>query len=317
MMNITVIIPNYNGKQYLKTCFESVRMQNHLHQVIVVDNGSTDGSVDFIRENYPEFTLLENEKNLGFAAAVNQGVKASRTDYFFLLNNDVELEHNCTSNLLECIKTDKKIFAVSSRMVQYQDRGKMDDAGDEYTILGWTRRVGYDKPTEKYNEPREVFSACGGASIYRKKVLRDIGYFDENFFTYLEDVDLSYRARIYGYKCVYCPGAVVYHVGSATSGGRYNQFKIPLSARNNVYLPYKNMPWPQLMVNMIFLLMGFFIKYLFFLRQGYGKLYLQGLNEGLYSLNVIRRVKFKRKHWKNYFKIEWLLIKNTLLFIFF
>jgi GT2 family glycosyltransferase len=202
-------------------------------------------------------------------------------------------------------------------MVQYHHRDLMDDAGDEYTLLGWTRRVGYGKPLRKYDKGREVFSACAGAALYRKSILIEIGLFDEKFFAYLEDVDLSYRARIHGYQCVYCPGAVVYHVGSATSGGRYNQFKIPLSARNNVYLPYKNMPWPQLLLNLIFLVMGFFMKYLFFLRQGYGKLYLQGIKDGLDSLNEIDGVEFKRKHWKNYFKIEWLLIKNTLLFIFF
>lgn len=315
-MDITIIIPNYNGKPYLKTCLESVRMQSHIQEVILVDNGSTDGSAEFIQKNYPDIKLIQNETNLGFAAAVNQGIRASQTGYIFLLNSDVELEHNCTTPLRECIKRDDKIFAVSARMVQYQDRGKMDDAGDEYTIIGWTKRGGYGKPLENYDQPREVFSACGGAALYKRRILEDIGLFDEQFFAYLEDVDLSYRARIHGYTCWYCPGAVVYHVGSATSGGRYNQFKVPISARNNVYLPYKNMPWPQLLVNLIFLLAGFFIKYLFFLRQGYGKLYLQGLEEGWHSLNEIDKVEFERKNWKNYFKIEWLLIKNTLLYFF-
>jgi GT2 family glycosyltransferase len=192
----------------------------------------------------------------------------------------------------------------------------MDDAGDEYTILGWTKRVSYGKPLERYDQPREVFSACAGAALYRKETLNEIGLFDERFFAYLEDVDLSYRARINGYQCWYCPGAVVYHVGSATSGGQYNQFKVPLSARNNVYLAYKNMPWPQLLLNLIFLVTGFLVKYLFFLRQGYGELYLQGVKDGLDSLNELERVKFKGENWKNYFKIEWLLIKNTLLYIF-
>ena len=315
-MDITVIIPNYNGKGYLKTCLESVRMQNHLKEVIIVDNASTDGSGDYIRENYPEFTLLENESNQGFAAAVNQGIQASRTDYLFLLNTDMELEHNCTTSLRECLEQDEKICAVSARMVQYHPRDRMDDAGDEYTLLGWTKRVGYGKPVDRYEKPREVFSACGGAALYRKKVLDEIGLFDERFFAYLEDVDLSYRARIHGYRCWYCPGAVVYHVGSATTGGQYNQFKVPLSARNNVYLAYKNMPWPQLLLNLIFLLLGFLVKYLFFLRKGYGELYLKGVKEGLDSLNEVERVKFQRKNWRNYFKIEWLLVKNTLLYIF-
>lgn len=315
-MDITVIIPNYNGKQYLKTCLESVRMQNHIKEVILVDNASIDGSVEWIKNNYPGFTLLENKQNRGFAAAVNQGIRASQTPFILLLNTDVELEHNCTTHLRECVMQDGRIFAASSRMVQYHHRERMDDAGDEYTILGWTKRVGYGKPLEKYDEAREVFSACGGAALYQKKVIDMIGPLDERFFAYLEDVDLSYRARIHGYKVVYCPEAVVYHVGSASSGGRYNQFKVPLSARNNVYLAYKNMPWPQLLVNLVFLVLGFSLKYLFFLHQGYGELYLQGVKDGLNSLNEIERVKFQGENWKNYLKIQWMLTRNTLLYLF-
>ncbi len=315
-MDITVIIPNYNGKPYLKTCLESVRMQTHLKEVILVDNGSTDGSGDYIKKSYPDYTLIQNETNQGFAAAVNQGIRASQTRYIFLLNTDVELEQDCTSHLRECIGEDENIFAVSARMVQYQDRSRMDDAGDEYTILGWTKRVGYGKPLENYDQPREVFSACGGAALYRRSILEDIGLLDEQFFAYLEDVDLSYRARIHGYQCRYCPGAVVYHVGSATSGGQYNQFKTPLSARNNVYLPYKNMPWPQLLLNLPFLVVGFLLKYLFFSQKGYGGLYRKGIKDGLNSLNKVERVKFRKENWKNYFKIEWLLIKNMILYIF-
>ncbi len=105
-------------------------------------------------------------------------------------------------------------------MVQYQNRDKIDDAGDEYTILGWTKRVGYNKSSNNYNHQREIFSACAGAAIYRKSVFDKIGLFDENFFAYMEDVDISYRARIHGYKCIYCPEAVVYHRGSGTSGSQ-------------------------------------------------------------------------------------------------
>ena len=132
----------------------------------------------------------------------------------------------------------------------------MDDAGDEYTILGWTRKVGDGKSPDLYTAEREIFSACAGAALYRKNILDEIGYFDENFFAYMEDVDISYRARIKGYKCVYCPEAVVYHFGSGTSGSRYNEFKIRLAARNNVYVPYKNMPLPQLVLYGFLLLAG-------------------------------------------------------------
>nr|WP_319374366.1 glycosyltransferase family 2 protein [uncultured Methanobacterium sp.] len=316
-MNLTVIIPNYNGKPFLKECFESLNNQNYPFEVIVIDNASLDGSVDYIKENYPEFILIENHENLGFAGAVNQGIKASSSEYIFLLNNDVQLEGETISNLLKCIKKDENIFAVSSKMIQYHDPTKMDDAGDEYALMGWTRRVGYGKSPDKYIMEREIFSACAGAAIYRRRILEEIGYFDENFFAYMEDVDISYRAKINGYKCLYCPKAVVYHIGSGTSGSKYNEFKIKLAARNNVYVPYKNMPWPQLMFNSVFLIIGFFIKYLFFLRQGHSNVYLEGLKESFGSLGNIEKVKYTNKNFKNYLKIEWMLIKNTVKFIFF
>lgn len=317
MVNLTVIIPNYNGKHFLKECFESLKNPNYSFEVIIVDNASEDGSVEYIKKNYPEFILIQNKMNLGFASAINQGIKVSKTDYVFLLNNDVELEPDCISNIMDCMEKDENIFAATSKMIQYQDRDKIDDAGDEYTLLGWTKRVGYNKSPEDYIQKRDTFSACAGAAIYRKSVFDKIGLFDENFFAYMEDVDISYRARIYGYKCIYCPEAVVYHRGSGTSGSRYNEFKIKLAARNNIYVPYKNMPWPQLILNSPFLLLGYFIKYLFFVRKGHGKTYLEGLKEGLLSLDQIKKVKYLNKNLVNYLRIEGLLIKNTIKFLFF
>jgi len=312
--DLTVIIPNYNGKHFLKDCFDSLNLQNHIFKVIVVDNGSDDGSANFIKENYPEFSVLENKENLGFAKAVNQGINASETEYIFLLNNDVKLKENCISNLIDCIKEDEDIFAVASKMIQY-GRDKIDDAGDEYTLLGWTKKVGENKPSNQYNNRKEVFSACAGAALYRQKILDKIGYFDENFFAYMEDVDISYRARIHGFKCIYCPQAVVYHHASGTSGSRYNQFKTRLAARNNVYVPYKNMPWPQFALNFIFLLTGYFIKYLFFLRKNQGKYYLEGLREGFNTLNKVEKVAYSNKNLSSYFKIQWYLIKNIFSYM--
>ena len=315
---ISVVIPNYNGKTFLKELIPSILNQEGiLLNIIIVDNASQDGSVAYIEENYPEFEIIQNNENLGFSAAVNAGIKSSKSEYVFLLNNDVELDPNCVFNLFECIKKDKEIFAISSKMIQYHDREKIDDAGDEYTLLGWTKRVGYNKSSDKYLKTREIFSACAGAALYQKKMLKEIGYFDENFFAYLEDVDISYRARIEGYNIQYCPQAIVYHIGSGSSGSRYNEFKIKLAARNNIYLLYKNMPWPQLLLNSPFLVLGYMIKYLFFLKKGQGNIYLLGLKEGLSSLDKVRKIKYDNKNFRNYLKIEWILIKNTLKFPFF
>ena len=155
---VTVVIPNHNGKHYINTCLKSLKECNSL-KVIIIDNGSNDGSKTYIKDKYPEFTLIENKRNLGFAAAVNQGIRASGNDYVFLLNNDTEIEKNCISNLVKCIESDENIFAVSSKMIQYENRTKMDDAGDEYTLLGWTRKVGNGRSPDLYTERRDVFSA--------------------------------------------------------------------------------------------------------------------------------------------------------------
>lgn len=315
---ISVVIPNYNGKTFLKELIPSILNQECiLLNIIIVDNASQDESVAYIEENYPEVTVIQNNENLGFSAAVNAGIKSSKSEYVFLVNNDVELYPNCVFKLFECIKKDEKIFAISSKMIQYHDREKIDDAGDEYTLLGWTKRVGYNKSSDKYLKSREIFSACAGAALYRKNILEEVGYFDENFFAYLEDVDISYRARIQGYNVQYCPQSIVYHVGSGSSGSRYNEFKIKLAARNNIYVPYKNMPWPQLLINSPFLILGYLIKYLFFLKKSQGSIYLHGLKEGLQTLDKIEKIKYNNKNFLNYLKIEWLLIKNTLKFPFF
>jgi len=315
MNGLSVIIPNSNGKLFLKECLESLKQEKSSFDVIIVDNGSTDGSVNFIKENYPHFTLIENQVNLGFSAAVNQGIKASDAEYVFLLNNDTRIQPGCMPSLLECISKDVDIFAVSSKMVRYDDPDIVDDAGDEYTILGWTKKRGDGKSSNLYEDEEEVFSACAGAALYRKSIFEEIGYFDEAFFAYLEDVDISYRARIYGYRCVYCPQAIVYHRTSATSGSRYNEFKISLAARNNVYVPYKNMPLPQYTLNFVFLLVGYLIKYIFFVRKGQGKFYLEGLRDGFNSLDRINKIRYDGNNLKNYLIIEWWLVKNTLKFL--
>lgn len=311
---VSIIIPNYNGEKFLGSCLESISKQSFKKfEVIIIDNASTDNSIDII-EKYKDILdiyLIKNNENIGFAKAVNMGIKYAKKKYVFLLNNDVKLDSKIIEKLYNCITKNQNIFSVQSKMIQYHNRDKIDDAGDEYTILGWTCKTGNNKSSKLFNEPREIFSSCAGAAIYRKDILEKIGLFDENFFAYMEDVDIGYRARIHGYQNVYCPDAICYHVGSATTGSKYNEFKIKLAARNNIYVPYKNMPLPQIIVNLPFLFIGFLIKWIFFSFKGYGKVYLNGVVEGLRTLNKIERVRYKKENLSNYFKIQWLLIKNT------
>lgn len=315
-MKVSVVTPNYNGKDFLYAYFESlIKNSNEIGEVIIVDNGSRDGSQEFIR-NYREkvdfpIVLIENSQNLGFAEAVNQGISKARYDYIFSLNNDTVVEKSAILELLNLLNTEERIFSVSSKMVQFNNPELIDDAGDDYTLLAYTKKRGNNQNLNKFIEVSEVFSSCAGAALYRKDLLEELGGFDSEFFAYMEDVDLGYRARINGYKNLFCPNAIVYHMGSATTGSQYNEFKVRLAARNNVLVVYKNLPTLQKIVNILFLFLGFLIKYLFFLKKGFGPIYLEGLKEGLKTRNKIKKVEFKSKNWKNYFKIEYELIKNT------
>lgn len=315
-MKVSVVTPNYNGKDFLYAYFESlIKNSNEIGEVIIVDNGSRDGSQEFIR-NYREkvdfpIVLIENSQNLGFAEAVNQGISKARYDYIFSLNNDAVVEKSAILELLNLLNTEERIFSVSSKMVQFNNPELIDDAGDDYTLLAYTKKRGNNQNLNKFIEVSEVFSSCAGAALYRKDLLEELGGFDSEFFAYMEDVDLGYRARINGYKNLFCPNAIVYHIGSATTGSQYNEFKVRLAARNNVWVVYKNLPIPQKIVNVLFLFLGFLIKYVFFLKKGFGPIYLNGLKEGLRTRNKIKKVEFKSKNWKNYFKIEYELIKNT------
>ena len=310
--DVTVVIPNYNNKELLDNLLKSIRNSLSLSQVIVVDNASEDDSVSFIRENYPEICLVENDYNKGFACAVNQGIKLVKTDFVFLLNNDTIIERDTLNHLVNTISSSPDIFSVSSKMIQYFNKNLLDDVGDEYTIMGWSKRRGYGKEVTCYSKNEEVFSACAGAALYRMSIFDEIGYFDENFESYVEDMDLSFRARLAGYKSYYSSGAVVYHYGSATTGSRYNPFKVKISARNNIYLIYKNMPLWMKLINGLFIILGILLKYLFFYNKGFGTEYKEGIKEGLSTRNKLTKT---NTPLLASIKIEWLLIKNTFMFL--
>lgn len=314
-MKVTVIIPNYNGLRFLKDCLTALENQSMKDfETLVIDNASSDESVAYIRENFPNVNVMVMEKNLGFSGGVNVGIQSAKTPYVLLLNNDTEVDTHFVEEMVHAIEESPNIFSVSSKMIQFYDREKLDDAGDLYGILGWGFQRGIDAPATSYTKKEEIFSACAGAAIYRKDVFEKIGYFDELHFAYLEDIDVGYRGKIAGYKNMYCPTAIVYHVGSGTSGSKYNSFKVKLAARNSVYLNYKNMPNIQLVINSLPLCLGWLLKWRFFKKNGFEKDYVDGLKEGFSTRKKCKRVQFQWKNWKNYVKIEWQLIKNMWIY---
>ena len=304
-MEVSVVIPNFNGIAFLDSVLASLEGQTLSNfEVILVDNGSTDGSCSFVTANYPWVHLIELSENFGFCGAVNAGIRAAKAPYVLLLNNDTEVKEDFVEEMLAAIRRHKNAFSCGARMVQYHDRDRLDDVGNYYCALGWSFVRGRGKDIHAYETEDKIFSACAGAAIYRKKIIEKIGYFDEEHFAYLEDTDIGYRARIYGYENWYAPKAIVYHVGSGTSGSRYNQFKTRYSSRNNIYLIYKNMPLLQIILNLPFLAAGFLIKFLFFAIKGMGKEYAAGIKNGFSISMKNQKVPFRIKHLPNYCKIQ-------------
>lgn len=312
---VTIIIPNYNGKELLRNCIKTLEKQTCPDfKLLVVDNGSTDGSVE-LRSEVLDLEMVALKENTGFCGAVNIGIRHTKTPYFILLNNDTETEPAFVEELLSGIRESERIFSCGAMMIDYKRREIIDNAGDYYTALGWAVARGKGKMLCDFSKKKEVFSCCGGAAIYRTDVINEIGYFDEKHFAYLEDVDMGYRARINGYRNFYIPKARVYHVGSATTGTRYNEKKVFLAARNSMYLIYKNMPLLQWLLNLPFILFGILIKALFFQRKGLAKEYLCGIKAGLCGLSGCRKVKFHIRHLGNYVSIQialWLNIFRVL-----
>ena len=322
MVKVTVVIPNYNGIRFLKGCLDSVRNQEAdtpEYEVLVVDNGSSDGSVELLRESYPDIRVEALPENTGVCHAVNIGIKCADSPYVILLNNDTKVKPAFVKNLYRAIENREHVFSVSAKMLMWDKPELLDDAGDRYCALGWAFSRGKGKPAKSYAKPCEVFSACGGAAIYKKSVFEEIGFFDEEHFAYLEDLDIGYRAKIYGYHNYYEPSAEVIHYGSASSGSRYNEWKTSLASANNIYVIGKNMPLLQWIWNLPFLLPGFIIKFIFFCRKGMGKTYVSGLGRGFRKLfsreGKKRKVPFHISRLGNYLAIQGQLYLNLLRFL--
>lgn len=314
MKKATVIIPNFNGMKYLPACIESLKAQtSRAFGILIVDNASTDGSREWIEGK--GLSCIKNEENLGFAGGVNIGIRSCSTEYVILLNNDTRVYPDYVEKLIGAIERSDRIFSVSPMMIKEGNHALIDDAGDGLCILGWGYQRGIDEPVSRYERKKEIFTACGGAAIYRRSVLDQIGLFDEKHFAYLEDIDLGYRAKLHGYHNMYEPSARVYHIGSATSGSKYNSFKVRLAARNTVYMLYKNQPNLQLIINSPFILLGILAKTAFFDRLGFKKEYVSGIKEGLKKRHTLKRVDFSKLNSSIFLSVEWELSLGLAAYI--
>ncbi|MCE1164257.1 MAG: glycosyltransferase family 2 protein [Bacteroidetes bacterium] len=263
-----IVIPNYNGISHLKDCLESLRKQDFRDfRTVMVDNGSSDDSVSFTKENYPEVEILRIDVNAGFAPAVNKGIKHllenKEIKHILLLNNDIE----CAPGFLgEMIKgfADENTGSVACKMMNFFDRDVIDAAGDFLSERRspWARGNG-EKDEGQYNEPGYVFGACAGAAMYKREVFEKAGYIDEDFISYFEDVDFAFRLQLHGFKCYYVPSAVCYHKRGATTG-QWKGYETKMCERNLVALRLKNYPASLYAKNFIFFAAARIKRYLLF-----------------------------------------------------
>ncbi len=248
MPQVSVVVLNWNGAHLLPVCLDSVRAQTFRDfEVIMPDNGSTDGSVELVRERYPEVRVLPFSENLGFCLAVNAGIRASRGEFIALLNNDTELDRSYLDELVGAMQADGRLGICAPKMVYYDDPALINSAGHACGADGVVVDIGRGQPDgDWFSRPREVLGACAGAALYRRRMLDDIGLFDPDFFISYEDADLNWRAQWAGWRARYVPTAVICHREGVSRAIRSRR-AVFLGMRNTAHVWAKDWPLSSLL----------------------------------------------------------------------
>ncbi len=246
MLEITVIIVNWNGRSWLQQCLPTLAAQTYNHfNTLVVDNGSTDDSIEWLSQNWPGVAIIPLDKNLGFAAANNIGIQATDSPLVALLNNDTLVDEGWLEALATAVSP-PYTGMVASHIVRWNDPDLLDSAGIRVDRAGIAWNRGWGQPVELAAASCSVFGPSGAAALYRREMLDEIGLFDEDYFAYYEDVDLAWRAQRAGWTCQYAPDARVRHWHSATSN-KTPHYKNFLNGRNKLWTIVKNYDWPTLL----------------------------------------------------------------------
>jgi hypothetical protein len=256
---LTVAIATYEGRKLLQGVLASLAGQSlrTRMEVVVIDDGSIDGTGAWLREQRPEVELIAHEANLGVTRSLNEGLQLARGDYVALLNNDVELAPDCLERLLDDLRAHPRAAVSTPKLLDFADRTRLDGAGDLFTRWGMATRRGHGEVDRgQYDVPEQVMGACAAVAVYRREAIDAVGGMDEDFFAYLEDVDWSLRARLAGWECRYEPGAVAFHMGSATLGAGPSAFNLFHVQRNGVWILAKDLPLSTMLRLSPFLLAG-------------------------------------------------------------
>jgi GT2 family glycosyltransferase len=239
---VSIIVVNWNGERFLKDCLGALSKQSYANcEIILVDNGSADNSVRFAKENFPEVKVVALSENTGFTGGNTAGLEVAQGAYIALVNNDARPEKTWLENLIHPMLEDRTIGICASKLI-FEDPRILNSAGDGLTTAGVGFNRGLGKDAAEFTMPELVFGACGAAVLYRRRMLDEIGFLDEDFFLYDEDTDLNFRAQLAGWKCIYVPTAVAYHVANATSQ-RLSDLHVYYHTRNLEFVWIKNMPF--------------------------------------------------------------------------
>lgn len=292
---VTVVIVNWNGEKFLNRCLSALMIQSvKPYEIILVDNASTDASLDIVHR-FPSVRLLLQTENLGFAAGNNLAIQAAceDADWIALLNTDAYPDPAWLESLLSAVRDYPDFDALGSKLVDANDPALLDGAGDAYHVSGLVWRICHGEKIPPVSQVREVFSPCAAAALYRRSAFRSVNGFDEDFFCYMEDVDLGFRLRLSGFRCLYVPDSVVYHVGSATTGHQHSAFAVYHGHRNLVWTYIKNMPgvlfWLLLPVHLLMNVAAC----IYFSLIGQGMVILKAKWD---AIKGIRKVWAKRRH---------------------
>ena len=301
-MKIYVVIPNWNGAKQISACIDSLLAQTEKLGIIVVDNGSVDGSVKLIEDKYPLVTLIKHSRNKGFTGGVNAGIRyaiESGGKYIALLNNDAVADKKWLELLAKFMDSNPKIGIATGKIIDSKKKF-IDSTGEIYTTWGLAYPRGRGEEVgDKYDKSELVFGASGAASLYRTKMLKEIGLFDKDFFAYYEDVDISFRAQLAGWKVGYQPGAIVYHAIGSTSS-KIKDFTTYQTFKNYPWLLWKNVPLrliPTILPRFSLAYIAFFVSAM---QRGQG---LSALKGSLVSLVLLPKKLVQRYRIQKHRKV--------------